>query len=99
MYSVLFLITLSFICCYGLTPVVAAWSRRRGYVDQPGGRRVHGEPTPRTGGIAIALSCLVPLAILLLSPLAAVSIVNLPVILSVFPATAVTRMFSPVRVT
>lgn len=88
MYSVLFLVTLSFLCCYGLTPVVAAWSRRRGYMDEPGARRVHADPTPRTGGIAIAVSCLVPLGLLLVSPLAAVNIVNLPVILSVFPATA-----------
>ncbi len=36
-----------------LTPLVQKWAVRRGYVDYPGGRRVHTRPTPRAGGLAI----------------------------------------------
>ncbi|MEP7305903.1 MAG: MraY family glycosyltransferase [Acidobacteriota bacterium] len=89
MYSILFLALTSFVCCYGLTPVVAAWSRRYGLVDRPNARRNHSVPTPRTGGIAIAISCLVPVAILVVSPLNAADSVNLPLIVSLLPATFV----------
>ncbi len=36
-----------------VTPVVRAFARRRGLVDQPGGRKVHAVPIPRLGGVAI----------------------------------------------
>lgn len=35
------------------TPLAAAWGRRRGIVDRPGGRRRHTGAIPRTGGIAL----------------------------------------------
>jgi UDP-GlcNAc:undecaprenyl-phosphate GlcNAc-1-phosphate transferase len=36
-----------------VTPLAAAWGRRRGLVDKPGPRRWHQGAIPRTGGIAI----------------------------------------------
>ena len=38
------------------TPLVAAWGRRRGIVDEPSGRRQHKGVIPRTGGIALFLA-------------------------------------------
>jgi UDP-GlcNAc:undecaprenyl-phosphate GlcNAc-1-phosphate transferase len=86
MYSVLFLATMSFFCCYALTPLVRGSSRRLGLVDRPGARRKHVAPTPRTGGIAIVISYLVPVGILLVSPLNAADSVNLPFVVSLLPA-------------
>ena len=43
------------------TPMVLAWSKRLGLYDQPDGdRKVHAQPIPRTGGVAIAAGLLVP---------------------------------------
>lgn len=43
------------------TPIVLGWSRRLGLYDQPdAGRKVHVQPIPRTGGVAIAAGLLVP---------------------------------------
>lgn len=36
-----------------LTPLVRAWSIRRGFVDEPGGRKVHEYAISRLGGIAM----------------------------------------------
>lgn len=42
------------------TYFVRGWAIRRGYVDHPDiGRRIHAAPTPRVGGVAIALATLV----------------------------------------
>lgn len=41
------------------TPAVARLARRLGVVDHPGGRRAHARPTPRLGGVALALGLLV----------------------------------------
>lgn len=39
------------------TYVVRAWARRRGYLDFPdSARRLHAEPTPNVGGVAVALA-------------------------------------------
>lgn len=37
----------------GLTPVVGAAARRLGWVDRPGLRKIHPEPTPHGGGLAV----------------------------------------------
>ncbi len=59
-YLFAFLVALGVVAL--LTPVVLAWSRRLQLYDQPDGeRKVHNTPTPRTGGIAIAIGILVPL--------------------------------------
>lgn len=41
------------------TPLVIRWARRWGLVDEPGTRKVHRQPVPRVGGIAIAVPMLV----------------------------------------
>lgn len=38
---------------------------RRGWVDRPGGRRIHSEPTPNVGGIAVTVGATVPLVTVL----------------------------------
>lgn len=42
------------------TPISARLARLVGAVDQPSDRRIHREPTPRLGGLAILLGFLVP---------------------------------------
>jgi UDP-GlcNAc:undecaprenyl-phosphate GlcNAc-1-phosphate transferase len=43
-----------------LTPVVRAFAPALGLIDLPGERKVHVQPTPRVGGIAIFLGLLIP---------------------------------------
>ncbi|MDH5590645.1 MAG: undecaprenyl/decaprenyl-phosphate alpha-N-acetylglucosaminyl 1-phosphate transferase [Gemmatimonadota bacterium] len=35
---------------------VRGWARIKGYVDLPGGRRIHERPTPNIGGVAVGLT-------------------------------------------
>lgn len=42
-----------------LTPVAKPLARRFALVDHPGGHRVHAEPTPVLGGLAVASGTLV----------------------------------------
>jgi UDP-GlcNAc:undecaprenyl-phosphate GlcNAc-1-phosphate transferase len=42
--------------CALLVPVSRAIARAVGVLDNPGGRKIHHEPTPRLGGIALVLS-------------------------------------------
>ena len=51
-----FLVSLT--VCAAFVPPTRVLARRFGVVDQPGGRRVHSEPTPRLGGAAIVASFL-----------------------------------------
>ena len=55
-YVVVFLIALLG-ALFG-TPVVAHCARRLGLVDAPGARKVHRQPIPRVGGVAIVLPIL-----------------------------------------
>jgi len=41
-----------------LTPLVIAFARRTGAVDRPGPRRIHAEPVPTLGGLALAAAVL-----------------------------------------
>jgi UDP-GlcNAc:undecaprenyl-phosphate GlcNAc-1-phosphate transferase len=41
-----------------VTPLVIALARRSGAVDRPGPRRIHAEPVPTLGGLALALAVL-----------------------------------------
>lgn len=87
MYSIIFLAAASFLCCYALTPLVRRWSFAFGLVDLPdNNRKIHQQPTPHTGGIAIALAYVIPVAILVVSPLNAADTVNLPLVLNLMPA-------------
>lgn len=65
MYSLLFLGFVSFFFSLFLTPLVRNLFRRWGIVDNPGDRKVHEDPIPRVGGIAIALSYVLSFACLL----------------------------------
>src|SRR5207249_2977733 len=87
MYSIIFLSLASFLFCLFLTPLVRIGSERYGLVDRPNAKRKHhATPTPRTGGIAIALSYVAALGLMLLSPLNAADSVNIPFVLSLVPA-------------
>lgn len=44
-----------------MVPAVHRWAREKGSVDHPDPRKVHTEPVPRLGGIAIFLACLLAL--------------------------------------
>ena len=39
-----------------VTPVVRGYAHHRGYLDQPGGRKVHQVPIPRLGGVAMTIA-------------------------------------------
>lgn len=53
---------LAFLLAAILTPVAAAFSRRRGFIDPPGPRKIHDLPMPIGGGIAMGAACTLPLA-------------------------------------
>jgi UDP-GlcNAc:undecaprenyl-phosphate GlcNAc-1-phosphate transferase len=42
-------------------PLWRAWCRRVGHVDDPGHRKIHSEPTPLAGGLAVATGLVLPL--------------------------------------
>lgn len=41
-------------------PLWRAWCRRTGHVDDPGHRKIHTEPTPLAGGLAVATGLFLP---------------------------------------
>ncbi len=59
----LFLIPLAL--SLGITPLVISYAKRIGAIDQPNERKVHKNPVPRLGGVAIYVSFFVTLAIAL----------------------------------
>ena len=70
MYSLLVLTTLAFLAALLTTPVVRFLALRLGWVDRPDGRRkIHEQPVPRLGGVAIAFSLLATVAAWLAGPL------------------------------
>ena len=44
---------LTLLALFALVPLAGWLARRNGVMDTPGPRKVHGAPTPRTGGIAV----------------------------------------------
>src|SRR5437667_464100 len=44
------------LCSLAITPVIRLVAFRLGALDIPGGRKIHTQPTPRLGGLAIFLS-------------------------------------------
>ncbi|MCC6231342.1 MAG: undecaprenyl/decaprenyl-phosphate alpha-N-acetylglucosaminyl 1-phosphate transferase [Verrucomicrobiales bacterium] len=42
-------------------PVWRSWCLRHGHVDDPGARKIHGEPMPLAGGLAVMTGVVVPL--------------------------------------
>lgn len=55
----LYILMLSFAASFGLTPVMFRLGHRLGLVDQPAERKIHWEPTPRIGGLAVYLGFVV----------------------------------------
>ena len=91
MYSLLFLAATSFLFAYALTPLIRDGFIRLAIVDHPGeSRKIHSDPTPRVGGIAIALSCLLAVGALILTPLQGGNLVarQLPFFLRLLPSVA-----------
>ncbi len=58
-YFVIFLI--AFGASLALTPLVRLVALRLGALDQPGERKIHGEPIPRLGGVAVVAAVLITL--------------------------------------
>jgi len=52
-------------------PIIRAVAAPLGLVDHPGHRKVHDQPTPVGGGIAVAIGIMIPIACLLLLPITA----------------------------
>ncbi len=48
-----FALLAALVAAYLLTPLAMRLGFRLGLVDQPGGRRIHENPTPRSGGLAV----------------------------------------------
>lgn len=44
-----------------LTPLFRNWAIRSNWVDEVGGRKIHTQPIPRVGGIAVLVSAMLPL--------------------------------------
>jgi UDP-GlcNAc:undecaprenyl-phosphate/decaprenyl-phosphate GlcNAc-1-phosphate transferase len=65
MYSLLFLALLSLTLSLVLTPLVSYLCTYCGILDHPNGRKLHGNPIPRAGGVAIVLSYLIACSIFL----------------------------------
>lgn len=59
----------TFLLALALTPLCRAVSKRLGWVDHPGDRKVHRKPIPRTGGIVIFFVYAAALALLRFTPL------------------------------
>ena len=51
----LYILLLSFCTSFTLTPLMIWLGQRLGFVDHPAERRIHREPTPRIGGLAVYL--------------------------------------------
>lgn len=89
MFSLITLAISSFLLALLLTPVVRNYSVRRGWVDTPDARKVHGAGIPRTGGVAVLAAYLGAYLILLSMGLTGGSLVDLTMVWRLAPAVAV----------
>jgi UDP-GlcNAc:undecaprenyl-phosphate GlcNAc-1-phosphate transferase len=91
MYSLIFLVVISFALSFFITPAVREVFLRLGIVDRPdGARKFHHRPIPRVGGVAIALSYVIAFTLLLATRLKAGLIIwgAFPLIWKLLPAAA-----------
>jgi UDP-GlcNAc:undecaprenyl-phosphate GlcNAc-1-phosphate transferase len=65
-YAIAFLVALTTTAL--LIPPIRRLAADRGLLDQPGGRKVHAEPVPRLGGMAIAIGFFLAMALVVLVP-------------------------------
>src|SRR5258707_1230681 len=89
MYSFLFLAASSLLICLALTPLCRDAFVRARLLDHPDqGRKTHMRPTPRTGGIPIAIAYVGSFALLLLLPFSGSSVLEryLPLVWKLLPA-------------
>ena len=63
MTTILFTFIIAFVFSLMLTPVAKRVGERFGAVDAPSARKVHTRPIPRSGGLAIVLSCVFAIAV------------------------------------
>ena len=62
----LYSLTVAFFLTVAIIPLIGRFASRLGLVDQPvGGRKLHKQPIPRTGGLGIILGASIPLLFLL----------------------------------
>ncbi|KAF0245419.1 MAG: UDP-N-acetylglucosamineundecaprenyl-P N-acetylglucosaminyl 1-P [Planctomycetota bacterium] len=66
----------SFLFSLLLTPVVRAFARSKGFVDEPGPRKIHQWPVALGGGVAIFGAVFIPLALALAVPVLAPGLVK-----------------------
>jgi len=76
----------SFAISWLATLVVRRIAPRIGFVDKPGGRKIHANPKPLGGGIAIFAGVAIPMLIALVIPASRSLQSSLPIIKSVDPA-------------
>jgi UDP-GlcNAc:undecaprenyl-phosphate GlcNAc-1-phosphate transferase len=60
-------LAVSFLICLGLLPLARKIATVIGMVDKPGERKIHSEPIPYGGGLAVLLSCLLTVGVGLLA--------------------------------
>lgn len=70
MYSLAFLIALSALAAWLLTPAIRHICQVQGWLDQPDQRKLHAQAVPRLGGLAIMLAYVLSLLIFAMLPLA-----------------------------
>ncbi|MCL7489661.1 MAG: undecaprenyl/decaprenyl-phosphate alpha-N-acetylglucosaminyl 1-phosphate transferase [Desulfobulbaceae bacterium] len=64
MTTIIFTFFLAFLASFFLTPFIGKIARRYNIVDMPSERKVHTQPIPRIGGVALFLSFFFPLILL-----------------------------------
>ena len=64
MTTIIFTFFLSFLASFFLTPFIGKIARRYNIVDQPSERKIHTQPIPRIGGVALFFSFFFPLVLL-----------------------------------
>jgi len=65
MTTIIFTFFLAFLASFFLTPFVGKIARRYHIVDLPSERKIHTQPVPRIGGVALFLSFFFPLTLLI----------------------------------
>ena len=80
-YAIAFLVALTVTAV--LIPPIRRIAADRGLLDQPGGRKVHAQPVPRLGGVAIAIGFYLAMAVVTFVPFGrpTISMPEMPAIL------------------